>query len=76
MREQLYRDATPPNEFSPRGAWVHDLVEMGLLVPVERCEHGNIDPHLIEIGEGVSELTGVYAGRCPGAGIGDTDLPE
>ena len=35
MSEQLYRDATPPNEFSPRGAWVHDLVEMGLLVPVE-----------------------------------------
>lgn len=43
----LYRDMTPPNEFSPRGAWVHDLVEMKLLVPVERCVHGRVDPHSI-----------------------------
>lgn len=57
--ERLYLDATPPNEFSPRGAWVHDLVEMGLLVQVKpvfyvsfghrpRCDC-QIDSCLIEL---------------------------
>ncbi len=39
------------------------------LVPVERCEHGNIDPHMI------NPRTVGYAffsgGHCPGAGLDD-----
>ena len=38
-------------------------------VPVEPCEHGYTDPHVIEIDRG--ELYEVV--ECPGAGIGDND---
>jgi len=43
------------------------LVEAGTLVPVERCEHGNIDPHWCPY----SEYSDPGMRRCQGARIGD-----
>ena len=44
------------------------LVKYGRLVPVERCDHGNIDPHISKPGGGLFP-----AEWCPGAGIGGDD---
>ena len=41
------------------------LIREKVLVPVEPCEHGKIDPHYIDGLGGPQEL-------CPGAGIGET----
>ena len=40
-------------------------------VPVEPCEHGNIDPHITFINEHGSVT--VLKQECPGAGIGGDD---
>ena len=46
-------------------AYRHDTkVRASLVVPVEPCEHGNIDPHIVFYTDGTP-----WHG-CPGAGIG------
>ena len=47
------------------------IVKNGRLVPVKRCEHGNIDPHITFINEHGSVT--VLKQECPGAGIGGDD---
>lgn len=42
---------------------------LGVLVPVVRCKHGNIDPHYVT---GPIDLPDTGK-MCPGAGIGDND---
>lgn len=39
----LYLDVAPQGEFSSRGAWVQDLVEMGLLVKVDGPVYRKVD---------------------------------
>ena len=45
------------------------LVEAGTLVPVKRCEHGNIFRHIIDR----PEKQGFVIEWCPGVKIGDND---
>ena len=49
---------------------VDDAIQDGVLVPVERCEHGNVFPHIIHewiAPSGTKLINGIW---CPGAGIG------
>lgn len=56
----------------PDGGWdtaqwqghIEDLRSGGVLVPVEPCEHGKYDKHLVQQSPDWNEW-------CPGAGIGD-----
>jgi len=66
MSEQLYRWSNQSN-----GAWVdtedmrQELIEDGVLVPVERCEHGEIDKHRLGY---FDTLEGGFMGEwCPGS---------
>ena len=60
----LYRDTTDNYDDKEMVAY---LVTHEALVPVERCEHGNIDPHIVFYTDGTP-----WHG-CPGAGIGGDD---
>ena len=58
----LYRKPTDAEVFADEVAWD----ETGM-VPVERCEHGNIDRHFVVSPMRHSDTW------CPGAGIGGDD---
>jgi hypothetical protein len=60
---RLYRiDQTAPARYNIK---IAELLHDGVLVPVERCEHGNHDKHFVK--NPYSTITGSW---CPGAGIG------
>ena len=93
MSEPLYRiDLSPTYGKTPetqrpiyKQADVDEWIADGVLVPVERCEHGNIDGHWY-IGYGTQTITDGIDGPevariehhpgeywCPGAGIGGSE---
>ena len=66
----LYRVYIGPGWVSDPMDVVNDLIDEGVLVPVERCEHGNIDRHLVWTQLGATQGESSW---CPGAGIGGDD---
>ena len=70
----LYRriDHEPDEEWVvPEGAYYWRFYEAPvgtLFMPVEPCEHGNIDPHEV-IDDSDPRLRDVW--ECPGAGVGE-----
>lgn len=54
---------------------VIDTDPPGVLVPVERCVHGNIYPHDVSTLHGTTQndVPLWYVDTCPGAGIGGDD---
>ena len=84
MSEPLYRIDLVAMDDLDRDA-KYRMMERGVLVPVERCEHGNIDGHWF-VGYGTQTITDGIDGPevarienhpgeywCPGAGIGGDD---
>ena len=78
MSEQLYRiyiDASwigTTKGYGPQPL-VDSLIEDGVLVPVEPCEHGKIDEHICTVNGETWHMVfppGLHLARCPGAGIG------
>lgn len=61
MSEQLYRLATA-NELE-----AYESAEHLWVVPVDPCEHGNYDRHLVTYYDRPEGLEGVW---CEGAGLG------
>lgn len=70
MPEPLYRIGGIIGDVDNR--LIAEWVSAGVLVPVERCEHGNghIINHRIVTRNGETECEWDW---CPGAGIGDND---
>lgn len=68
MSEPIWR-FRGADEVAPEGSM---LTNMGWLVPVERCEHGNIDRHPYSYVAFIARDLDDDE-WCPGAGIGDTN---
>ena len=70
----LYRGTVEPanigRDGDERPLVLQEALDIGALVLVEPCEHGNIDPHRI-----FESLPFSGENVCPGAGIGDNDEP-
>ena len=63
----LYRITHGPQDMGMSAAYLltpEGLAYQGVLVPVEPCEHGNIDKHKADDEYGNWEW-------CPGAGVGE-----
>ncbi len=70
MGERLYRIGV---DWTEKNLTVKSLLEHGVLVPVEPCEHGNIDAHCLLGGQrqlpSYREVHPEYV--CEGAGLED-----